>query len=71
MEIRVTNTADWTEVSTEKERKYLTLIYGIVDYLKREKDHEGTTAVSSPSDILDKIYGMSQELQEVKERILL
>lgn len=54
----------------EKVLRYRNLIYAIIDYLKKEKDHEGTTAVASPSDILDRVYGLAQDIPDVKERIV-
>ena len=64
-------TKAWVEMSIDKEPKYKNLVYAIVDYLKKEKNHEGTNAVASPSEILDRIYGLSQDLLDVKERIVL
>lgn len=66
----VEETQAWSEMSTDKEPKYNNLVYAIVDYLKKEKDYEGTNAVASPSEILDRIYGLAQGLPDVKERIL-
>lgn len=46
------------------------LLCAIVDFLKKEKEHEGTTSVASPSEILDRIFGLASSLPDIKERIL-
>lgn len=46
------------------------LVCDIVDFLRKEKDHEGTPSVASPSELLDRIFGMASEIPEIRERIL-
>jgi hypothetical protein len=49
-----------------------TLLLKIVDILKADVDHEGTDAVMKPSDLLNRIVGLSSELglEEIRERAL-
>lgn len=60
----------WAEGMAAEIDKYKNLVFDIIAYLKKEKDHEGTSAVASPSDILDKVFGMAGDLQDVKDKIL-
>jgi len=48
------------------------LLYKIIEVLQQERSHEGTTAVISPTELLDKIMGISSEmqLQDVKDKII-
>lgn len=62
-----------TEVVTEdlqKERdRYQSLVFSIIDYIKKDVDYEGTGLTYTPTAILDKIYGMAHDLPEIKGRI--
>jgi hypothetical protein len=46
------------------------LVCSIVDFLRKEKEHEGTSSVATPSEMLDRIFGMASEIPEIRERIL-
>jgi hypothetical protein len=50
--------------------KCYSLVCDIVDFLRKEKEHEGTSSVATPSEMLDRIFGMASEIPEIRERIL-
>lgn len=49
--------------------KYEELLLEIVRILEIEKEHEGTEHMMPPSQMLDKIAGMTHELPKIRERI--
>lgn len=58
-----------TEVKIEEKNSYKTLIYSIIDFIKKDVEHEGTNQVFSPTEILDKIYCLASDLPDIKEKI--
>lgn len=66
----VTQAPLWSNQQDNMERKSYELLVKIIDFIKKEKDHEGTSSVATPSEILDRIYGLSEDFPELKERIL-
>lgn len=63
-----TNIQEWIQNMESSRDKYRDLVYGIIDFIKKDVTHEGTHATFSPTEILDKIYGMAADLPDVKER---
>jgi hypothetical protein len=49
---------------------YKDLVFKIISFLKLEQDHEGTNAVITPSELLDKIAAFSVGLPDVRDEIL-
>ena len=48
---------------------YEELLFKIIHILKMELDHEGTDCMVTPTQLLDKIAGMSHGLPAIRERI--
>lgn len=48
---------------------YRQLVHAIITLLKTEKDHEGTSAVMSPTELLEKIAALGSDIKEVTDRV--
>lgn len=51
---------------------YKELLEKLIEFLKREKQNEGTASATSPTELLHKIIGLASDmgLEDIKERAL-
>ena len=52
-----------------QQNRYQEVLKTIVVLLKQERDHEGTAAVITPSELIDKIAAIASDLTDITEMI--
>lgn len=52
-----------------QQNRYQEVLKTIVTLLKQERDHEGTAAVITPSELIDKIAAIASDLTDITEMI--
>jgi len=49
--------------------EYKELLFKIIHILKMDQEHENTSSMLTPSQLLDKIAGMARDLPVIRDRI--
>ena len=53
----------------QQQNRYQEVLKIMIAFLKQERDHEGTGAAATPSELLDKIAAVASDLPDITEMI--